>query len=289
MKINRKVFYDYVRQRVFGGHMSQKQVDHVSAILDAWERGYSSSDYRWLAYALATAYHETDRFRQLRERGGRSYFNRYEPGTRIGKRLGNTLKGDGYRFRGAGYSMLTGRRNFRLLGRMIGVDLVANPEAALDTNNAARILLEGMKRGVFTGKKFSDYIHPGGKADYVRARRIINGNDRAGLIAGYARKFATALRMAMKEDHPPVVYAASLTPPEGEEMKPASDPSPAKKPVTKSTSVGNGIAGLSAVAAAFSGFADWKIAAIVAGGAAIVIITLLILRFKRGDLEWRLL
>jgi len=285
--MNRKTFFDKIRKSLFHGSISQEQVDHISSILDAWDRGYSADDPRWLAYALATAYHETDRFRQLRERGGRSYFNKYEPGTRIGKRLWNTLKGDGWRFRGAGYSMLTGRRNFRLLGHMIGVDLVANPEAALEPRNAARILLDGMKRGVFTGKKFSDYIHPGGKADYVRARRIINGNDRAGLIAGYARKFATAIRAAMKEERP---HVASLTPPEGEEMKPAPDPEPAKKPVTRSTSVGNGVAGLSAaVVAAFNGFADWKIAAIVAGGAAIVIVTLLILRFKRGDLEWRLL
>jgi len=288
--MDRKIFFDKIRNSLFHGSMSQKQVDGMSSILDEWDLGYSGDDHRWLAYALATTYHETAHTMQpIHELGKRSYFNKYEHGTRIGKRLGNTIKGDGYRFRGRGFVQLTGRRNYRVAGRMIGVDLVANPEAALDTNNAARILLEGMKRGIFTGKKFSDYIHPGGRADYVRARRIINGNDRAGLIAGYARKFATALRMAMKVEHPPVVYAASLTPPEGEEMKPASDPAPTKKPVTKSTSVGNGIAGLSAVAAAFSGFADWKIAAIVAGAAAIVIVTLLILRFKRGDLEWRLM
>jgi hypothetical protein len=49
--INRKFFFDYVRQQVFKGRMSQKQVDGLNAILDAWEPTCAKKDDRWLAYA----------------------------------------------------------------------------------------------------------------------------------------------------------------------------------------------------------------------------------------------
>lgn len=46
------------------------------------------------------------------EQGGTTYFQKYEPGTHIGKTLGNTQKGDGPLFRGSGYIHLTGRDNY---------------------------------------------------------------------------------------------------------------------------------------------------------------------------------
>jgi putative chitinase len=50
----------------------------------------------------------------------------------------------------------------------------------------------GMNRGMFTGKKLSDYFS-GTTEDWVNARRIINGTDRAALIAGYGRIFYSAI------------------------------------------------------------------------------------------------
>ncbi len=210
--IDRKVFFDRVRKSPFGGSMTRSQVGGMSAILDAWDRDYPELDYRWLAYALATAYHETAHtMRPIHERGSRSYFRKYEPGTRIGKRLGNTLRGDGYRFRGRGYVQLTGRRNYRVAGRKLGVDLIADPDLALRPDVAAKIMFEGMIEGWFTGRKLEHYIKPGGKADYVGARRIINGNDRARMIAAHARAFARALRAAINE--PKSSPAPERTPP----------------------------------------------------------------------------
>ena len=50
-----------------------------------------------------------------------------------------------------------------------------------------------MRDGDFTGKDLADYIDED-NCDYVEARRIVNGTDRAEQIAGYAEKFEAALR-----------------------------------------------------------------------------------------------
>jgi hypothetical protein len=49
-----------------------------------------------------------------------------------------------------------------------------------------------MIAGSYTGRRLSHYINPT-KEDWVGARRIINGTDKAGLIAGYARRFHQAI------------------------------------------------------------------------------------------------
>lgn len=208
--MDRKVFYDQIRISIFRGRMNQSQVNGTNAILDEWaKRGYS--DRRELAYELATAYHETAHTMQpITEYGGRAYFNKYETGTRIGKNLGNTRKGDGYKFRGRGYVQLTGRANYDKMSNLTGVDLLSNPELALDPEIAAQIMFEGMTRGSFTGRKLSDYFTET-KTDWVSARRIINGTDRASLIAGYARKFHAALAAASEPFKSPQALKRSRT------------------------------------------------------------------------------
>src|SRR5271157_4802119 len=55
---DRDAFFAIVRARVFGGSMTQDQVDGCNAVLDAWEKWYPGEDRRFVAYALATAYWE---------------------------------------------------------------------------------------------------------------------------------------------------------------------------------------------------------------------------------------
>lgn len=55
-----------------------------------------------------------------------------------GGRLGNTVPGDGWKYRGRGYFMTTGRANYEELGALIGVDLVADPDQLSDPEVAAK-------------------------------------------------------------------------------------------------------------------------------------------------------
>ena len=183
--------FDMIRQ-IFGGKMSQPQVDGVNHIIEMWNR-YGDGDNRKLAYLLATTAWETAYTMQpIPERGGKNYFAKYEPDTKIGKMLGNTLPGDGYKFRGRGYVQLTGRRNYNRAGKAVGLDLVKDPDLALMPEASGRILIIGAMEGWFTSRKLSDYINHTG-CDFIACRKIINGLDKADQIAGLASMFARAV------------------------------------------------------------------------------------------------
>lgn len=177
-------------RRAFGP-LRQSQVDGISVTLrlmqdDPWP---SMED---AAYFLATFKHEcADEWWPIEERGERAYFGRYEPGTKVGAALGNTMPGDGYKFRGRGYVQLTGRRNYAWAEKLTGFPLVSYPDGMKWPAMSYRVAKVGMLEGRFTGKKLGDY--PG---DYVSKRRVINGTDRADIIAGYAVAFEGILRGA---------------------------------------------------------------------------------------------
>jgi putative chitinase len=59
--------------------------------------------------------------------------------------LGNTQPGDGFRFRGRGLFQLTGRANYDRYGKMIGVDLLTDPEAANNPQTACAIAVAYMR------------------------------------------------------------------------------------------------------------------------------------------------
>lgn len=197
MTINRKFYFDSVREHPFGGKLTGKQVEGLSAILDTWEAMPDPKDDRWLAYMLATAFHETATSMQpIKEFGGAAYFTKmYDiKGARptLAKKMGNTTPGDGPRYCGRGYVQLTWKTNYAAMSTVCGVDLVAEPDRAMEAAIASKVMFHGMRHGSFTGKKLADYFH-GDTSDWVNARRIINKLDCAGLIAGYARNFYSAI------------------------------------------------------------------------------------------------
>jgi hypothetical protein len=202
-----------VTRPLFGGKLTQQQVDGTNQLLSMWGR-YGDGDNWKAAYLLATAAWETAyTMRPIHERGPKTYFKKYEPGTPIGKALGNTVPGDGYKFRGRGHVQLTGRRNYAKAGKAFGVDLVKEPDLALSPDISARVLITGCLEGWFTGKKLGDYIRDGVDAtdllDYKNARRVINGQDKAAQIASMAKVFEQAIGaevpQQVKKDPEPAV------------------------------------------------------------------------------------
>lgn len=198
MRFNHTTFFNGYRELY--GKLNQTQVSGLDNLLGYVELDADVSDIRWVAYMLATVKHEcADTFQPITERGPKSYFDKYEPGTKIGKSLGNTVKGDGYLYRGRGCVQITGRANYQKMTEKLALigdeDLILHPDAALHPDIAYRIMSFGMRTGCFTGKKLSDYINAT-KCDYTNARRIINGVDQAAKIEGYAVNFETVLNNA---------------------------------------------------------------------------------------------
>jgi hypothetical protein len=188
MKFDREIYYEAVRTKLFDSAMTQQQVDGQQVILAVWEYnagGTPMTDLRWLAYMLATVYHETAyRMWPVTEYGSQSYLQ--------GKEY--------YPYVGRGFVQLTWRDNYDKASKALSLiddrDLVAHPEVALDSLISARVMFRGMAEGWFTGRKLGDYFDEK-TDDATNARQIINGNDDDTLIAGYHDVFQEALEDAL--------------------------------------------------------------------------------------------
>ena len=207
-----KEFFDYLRKRdsgLFGTSLSQRQVDGLNTLLDAI-KGLPRSHQ---AYLLATAYHETARTMQPIAEYGKGKGRPYgKPGIY------------GQAQYGRGYVQLTWDANYQKADERLGLRgaLLENFDLAMRPDIAAKILVRGGQEGWFTGKKLSDYL-PG---DYVGARRIVNGTDKAEMIAGYARAFEAALAAVPHVSETP----ETLTRPAPHVNAPPVAPSPAHAP-----------------------------------------------------------
>jgi len=204
--MDRKIFFDKIKASLFGGKFTGEQVAGIDAILNKMEK----LDKRWTAYAMATAYHETGQKMfpvvenlNYSADGLRGTFPKYFSAADAAKyarkpeaianrayanRMGNgsEASGDGWKYRGAGLVQITGRDNYRKYG------IEDDPSKALDDDMAVAILFDGMTSGKFTGKKLADYFNDK-STDWVGARRIINGTDKADKIAAEAKLFHAAL------------------------------------------------------------------------------------------------
>lgn len=175
-----QAFFKAVREKF--GALDQSQVDGFNALLQAM--GEASWPIAWVAYGLATAWHETAHTMQpvkeafWKDEGWRARnLTRYYP------------------WYGRGYVQLTWEKNYRYADEQLGLGgaLIADRELAMRPDIAAKILVSGMEDGWFTTKKLSDYLGDGTIANYGQARRIINGQDKAADIARQAQDFGTAL------------------------------------------------------------------------------------------------
>lgn len=163
------------------GQLDAMQVEIVTKLLAAtgdWGNG-------WLAYALATAWHEA----------------RLKPIEELGKGKGKpygVINATGKAPYGRGLVQLTWHSNYETADHKLGLNgsLAENYDRALEPEIAVAVMVRGMAEGWFTGKSLGSYMAKTGNgslSDFKQARRIINGTDKADLIAGYAVKIQDAL------------------------------------------------------------------------------------------------
>lgn len=194
--MNRQTFFNEIRSTLFSGRLTQSQVDGMNFKLTAWVQS-GLTDIRWLAYMLATVFHET----------GKKMIPIEEYGKGRGKTYGQKLKHNHKPYTwpdklyyGRGDVQLTWYENYELMGKLLGIPLLEQPELALVPEISAKIMIEGMTKGKsnqgdFTGVSLENYFNTT-KDDPVNARRIINGLDKAKLIEGYHNRFLSAIKKA---------------------------------------------------------------------------------------------
>ena len=197
MRFNRETFYNAVRSSPFSGSLSQDQVNGMNAMLTTWEKFRSDGDLRYLAYMLATDFHETAYTMQPIEEYGKG----------SGRDYGKPDPETGQTYYGRGLVQLTWRENYAradkelntMFGYMVGMEYDA--AKALKLLVAVGVMFLGMEQGWFTSKKLSQYFNDE-KNDAKNARQIINGNDKDTTIEGYHYKFLDALELATVEGGP---------------------------------------------------------------------------------------
>lgn len=180
--MDRAKFFEGIRNGPFPGKLTTDQVDGIDTLLTVFDEE-DIIDLHWRAYMLGTAYHETAHTMQPIAEYGHGHGHKYG------------IPVNGHVYYGRGYVQLTWDYNYKTMGHILGVDLLNNPDLAMQPDIAGKIMLEGMIHGTFTGKALKDYFHEG-HVDFIGARHIINGTDRAKLIAGYAEQFLEDLTNA---------------------------------------------------------------------------------------------
>jgi hypothetical protein len=192
----RDIYFDHVRAALFDGALSQQQVDGQNILLGLFEWGATGTpmtDLRWLAYMLATVFHEC---------AGKMWpIEEYGKGS--GRDYGQPDPETGQTYYGRGFVQLTWKENYDRASAALALiddrDLVQHPQLALDSLIAARVLFRGCAEGWFTGARLGTYFNVD-TDDPINARRIINGNDQDTLIASYHAEFLIALEKSAKPD-----------------------------------------------------------------------------------------
>lgn len=196
------IMYDNIVNAVTklqGFALNKEQLDNIDIILKAITKN-GVKRKRQIAYIFATIFHESARKEII---NGKKVYRRIvcveEIGKGKGKRYGKKVKYSGETYTtpdklyyGRGFIQLTWYELYALFGKKIGIDLLANPDLALQPNVASEIAVLGMRDGLFTGVSLEKYFNDT-KTDPINARKIINSLDNAKNIEKYYKFIISSL------------------------------------------------------------------------------------------------
>jgi hypothetical protein len=200
MIFHRADFYSHVRKSgLFGKFLEDSEVRGIEGILNAF-RIYGDGRPKTLAYALATAYHETGGW-MIPVREGFAKTDAIARRIVARRPYGKPHGKYGHVYYGRGHVQLTWLDNYARTGKLLHVDLVADPDKMLDPLISARVLVEGLIDGRWNGQKkgIAWYLPDNGPDDLENARRTVNILDKWALIAGYYRIFLVAIEAAQNK------------------------------------------------------------------------------------------
>lgn len=100
--------------------------------------GITDSPLRF-AHFIAQVAHESGNFVYMEEIWGPTVAQKRYEGR---KDLGNIHPGDGYRYKGRGPIQITGRANYEIYGKLLGIDLVNNPGLAARPDIGLKIAMQ---------------------------------------------------------------------------------------------------------------------------------------------------
>lgn len=195
------------KPRVIGTQVEQELLNEINKL------DWSDEEK---AMFMATTAHESQDFTRLRERGGyKSVEQMQKAGIKraindpegaakaisegvdaqfnfmYGGRMGNNQEGDGAKYRGRGAIQITGKDNYRKIGKALNVDLVNNPEW-LETNPAlaakASITWWEMRK-----KEDKDFLAATQNGDFKTVTKAVNNGmngweDRLAKLNRYSSK-----------------------------------------------------------------------------------------------------
>lgn len=196
MLIDKKIFFDEYRQHLdVDGKLTQTEVYSLDFFLDMTNKNIKYFTTEQWAYVYATVFHETAHtFAPVKEA-----FNRSEEWRKLNLRY--------YPYYGRGYVQLTWRVNYERYTKILKEDLkvtINKRDDFMIPNIAFFVLRHGMKHGNFTGRSIDEFINSDSDVtnptdrSFRNARTVINGRDRADVIADHAKEFYRILTKSIK-------------------------------------------------------------------------------------------
>ena len=161
-----------------GRQLTYAQARSGEAMLKAWDQRPDLKNINWLAFMMAVFDYNTINMSSVVQHDDpHKLIQRYGPGTRLGRSLGNLNDKDAIRYVGRGFLFLTGRYNYEAVARGIGIDIVSHPELLMNPDVSA----QGMFYWILQRErsKLAPFVDVA-KPDWESAWSIMNRRERDG-------------------------------------------------------------------------------------------------------------